>query len=776
MNSSNSKTEDNNKIHILFIVLLLIFTGIRLHYYNHYSDTLGVDEGFYLVLGKDISKDFKIGPPEILLWDREDREGERTRGFYRKEILDYSASINVDECKFSTNLTDKTWRYTDKHWYYGRPPVIPYLLGISFHFFGVSDIVADNLFLLIGVSSIIVVYILSSVLYNPRIGLLTAFFFGLSPIHLRYSTTSLKILDMPLMTFMTLTLLLIYLAVQRNSIPLYALSGLMLGLSFLTKYPGGVLYLVIPSYIMLSRRISNKQKAIAAIIVFLSSLIVLTPWFLYNHGIYGNPVGSILSEMEFDKLDMIINDEHLTILPTLGYYGEIMIQFGIILVLLAFIGFFISLHKRSESDTFVLSGIMVLLLMFHIFRLYARYRYMLPILPFLSILCAIGFNNILNFLKNKNICKPTCYRLILVAIVTIILVIYVIEAIQLIEGIPKVQHNIYKYLMNPISTEIIPPDAVVASNIYSSTNFYLDRITTRPYTSEELIRHFNISFFFMTDSSPRYCSTLKYLMYNPRFRVVKRIEYVGKTGYIFKVIDVEDGTYYDDVNKILTNYTDKEFLVYTLKNGSLRLIYSGFDGVADSIDHIKIPNLIVRVDDVSHSTDVITLNEIACVCDRYGCDRIIWAVRPSIDGLTINENIELIHFLSDREKNGDYIFIYGARDYSKLDLETQITLLNRSRNQLESFGLHPVGFTPYGNGFNKDTLKAVGILTLESFSAGDREYSYPGMNISSILVVHPKGDDRYWLRNKIVAIKNDLYPLPTINYLEHQSLFFIEDS
>ena len=771
MNSSNFKTIENNKIHIVFIILLLIFAGIRVHYHKYYSDTLGGDEGFYLVLSKDISKDLKIGPPEILLWDREDSEGERTRGFYRKEILDYSATINVDECRFSTNLTNKTWRYTDKHWYYGRPPVIPYLLGISFHLFGVSDIVADNLFLFIGISSIIVIYILSTVLYNPKIGLLTAFFFGLSPIHVLYTTTFIKMLGIPLMTFMTLTMLFIYLAVHRNSISSYMLSGLMLGISFLTKYPGGVLYLVIPSYVLLSKRISNKQKAIAILIIVLSSLIVLTPWFLYNQGIYGNPIGSILSEMEFDKLDRIINDEHLTILPTLRHYREITTLFGPMLVLLAFIGFFVSLHRKSESDLLVLSSIIVLLLMFHIFRLYARYRYMLPVLPFLSISCAVGFNHILNSLKH--IRKPVYYRFILIAIVSIMLVVHVIDVIKLTEQIPKARPNIYRYT-SLTSNELIPPDAVIASNAYSQTNLYLNRTTTRPYTSEELIRHFNISFFFMTGPSPKHYSILKYLMYNPRFKVIKKIEYMNKVGYIFKVIEINDGVYYDNVNKILTNYTDKQFSVYQIKNNSLNLIYSGFDGAENSVDHIKVPNLIVRVDGVSSSIDVINLKEIACVCDRYGCDKIIWAVKSSTDSL--NENKELMSFLKGRERKGDYVFIYGVKDYSKLDIETQIALLNRSSNQLESFGLHPVGFVPYKNKFNKDTLKAVGMLNLKAFSAGNGDYNYPGVNIIPSIVVYPKGDDRYWLRDKVVKIKNDLHPLPTINYSEYQPPFFIEDS
>ena len=74
--------------------------------------------------------------------------------------------------------------FSNKHWYYGRPPAIPYMLGILFYFFGVNDFVVDAPFIIISVLSVVMIYVLASVMYNPRIGLLSAFFFGLSPIYI----------------------------------------------------------------------------------------------------------------------------------------------------------------------------------------------------------------------------------------------------------------------------------------------------------------------------------------------------------------------------------------------------------------------------------------------------------------------------------------------------------------------------------------------------------------------------------------------------------------
>lgn len=791
-NSGNSRISSNNKrFHILFLVLLLIFAGIRIHYHQYYTGRLTNDEGLYLTLGKDISEDFKIGPPKILLWER-GAIGPLpiAKGFFRKRISN-SIALYVPECNLRSDSTGKTWLYTTKHWYYGRPPVIPYLLGVSFMLFGVNETVADNLFLLISMLSILVVYALASLLYNPRIGFLTAFFFGLSPIHMFWSINHIKLLDIPLMTCMTLTILLVYLAVKRNSIHLYILSGLMLTISFLTKYPGGVLYPLLFGYIILSTGATNKQKFRAITIIFLSSLLTLTPWFFYNMGVYGNPVGSIIAEMELDKLTMILNGKHLNPLSTLNYYVDILIGFGVVLILLAFIGFIISLNRRSGSDILVLSYILILLFVFHILRFYELPRYLLPLLPFLSLLCAIGFNYLLNFFTKLK--TFSCYWVILVMFLVALPIIHMLlissSTYILYKSVPTLEitnrYPLIHRMLDTVLKKTTPPGAVVASPKFTQTNFYSDRLTTPLYTDEESINHFNISFFAISVDDPKYLSTLRYLMYNPRFEVIKKIEYINQTGYIFKVIDVEDGIYLDKANRIITNYTNKQFSVYKEKNDSPELIYSGFDGAVNSIDYIRVPNLIVRIDDVTPSTDVITLKEIACVCDRYGCDRIIWAVKPSTDDSNIHENNELISFLKDHEKNGDYVFIYGdSHNYGKSDLETQIALINRSKNQLESSGLHPVGFVPYATRFNNDTLKAVSMLNLKAFSARNGSYTYPGVrcyshvqgyysdvlsdwlrkNITSVVVVYPYGVDSYKLRDILASVKHELYPIPAVIY------------
>ena len=519
-NSMNIKTKfTDNHIHILFLIFLVIFTGINLYHQKYLIDYLSPDEGLYSTLGRDISEDFKIGPPKIL--------------------LDYSEG---DLKSMET--------FSNKHWYYGRPPVIPYMLGILFYFFGVNDFVADAPFIIISVLSVVMIYVLAAMLYNPRIGLLSAFFFGLSPLYLVASTKYIRLMDMPVTLCIMLTILTTHLALKRNSqttsYMLFVISGVLISLSFLIKYPAGILYVILPGYILLFKGIEMKQKRTFIIILIFSSLVALIPWILYNVGLYDSPLGTFSYYLEYMYREdyQSQNIEPISHQSILGYYGIIIVMFGFPTVFLALLGLYASIKQRSNPDMILLVYTGISLLAYHLYYMYFLSRYMLPILPFTCILGAIGSNYILNTIRSNKNAKDnrTIYDKLIPCIVLVgITLIYVLSAAVVIDYVIMGGKNyeslkIYR-MMDLEIREMAPKDAVVASIMYKQTNFYSDRITTpiiMPITNES-IRKFNISFFALTDRDSD-LPKLNYLQNNSRFRLVRELNYMNNTGYIFEVV------------------------------------------------------------------------------------------------------------------------------------------------------------------------------------------------------------------------------------------------
>ena len=68
------------------------------------------------------------------------------------------------------------------------------------------------------------------------------------------------------------------------------LGGLSIGLAMLTKYPGALALLIIPSFVILSERqlLNKKEFWLMVCIPFLLFL----PWVVWNYGVYGNFISS----------------------------------------------------------------------------------------------------------------------------------------------------------------------------------------------------------------------------------------------------------------------------------------------------------------------------------------------------------------------------------------------------------------------------------------------------------------------------------------------------
>lgn len=136
-----------------------------------------------------------------------------------------------------------------------HPLLYQFLLSLVFKYGGMSDLWPRLLSVAFGVATVYVVYLLASVLYGPRAGLIASAFLAMMPYHV--IVTRQALLDGPMVFFATLTLyLLAKFADTQRGAWLYAV-GVGMGLTFLAKETGIILIGAIYGFLALARSVST---------------------------------------------------------------------------------------------------------------------------------------------------------------------------------------------------------------------------------------------------------------------------------------------------------------------------------------------------------------------------------------------------------------------------------------------------------------------------------------------------------------------------------------
>jgi len=522
------------KYHKFFILFLVILIIVKFQYMEE-SICTNPDQVIYLIVGMDFSDNLILdSPPKTLL-------------------------INTN-------------KGVNSQMYFGRPPLIPLIIGILIRLFNVDEYLLRILFLFISTLSVILLYHLSSILYNRRIGLISSFFLGLSPLHLYYGS-GLMMLDIPLMLCFLITVIICYKAIQKDSILLYSLSGVMIIVAFLTKYPGAVLYPILFLIILFCTKWGLKKKILTIGIIFLSSLITLTPYLIYNAYFYGDLLGSFSIEFNpayrhLSNLDL--NQKTKSFLAFNIFKLNRYISFGewsgipiFIFAVFGFLNIIKNKKRYSKSNGFVLIPLCITLIIFHLMDYNFRERYLFPLLPFLSILAAIGSYSVCRKFKNK--CYPLnnfrypCF--FMMAVILYLLIFFVYHSVFQLEGMKK--HfldrkdlcEFYKILgleLQGIST----PNDVISYFPPRSTR-YMTLLSNRTYTDSSLLINdekfinytvcdWNVSIFVIDNfnfNTTAFQKKIDYLTNNTRMAKIGEIEYKDYRAVIFGLNDSSSPIY-----------------------------------------------------------------------------------------------------------------------------------------------------------------------------------------------------------------------------------------
>jgi peptidoglycan/xylan/chitin deacetylase (PgdA/CDA1 family) len=325
-----------------------------------------------------------------------------------------------------------------------RPPLLPLIVGLIWKL-GVNVVLAAKLItLFFTLGAIYLTYVLGRELFNGRVGTIASLLLGISPVFFVFSTLTLT--GIPASMFILLSILFV---VKRR----YFLSGLFTGLSFLMRFPAGLVLPVVGILFMIDFVHNRKKKSMKillkyAILIILGFFIAVAPYFLSNYLFFkGEDIGAF--EAMLKPISRVLwhqgNPAYLIRGTTLTSKIQDLIFYPVELLWkdswnnpffvfsLAGITLYF-LKKRYESVR--LNAIIIPLIFFIAYFTYItnkQIRFSLLFIPFLSLLSSYAIIEISSKIKDKQL------KRIFKAILIIVFALFMV-------GLPSRAEPIFYYL------------------------------------------------------------------------------------------------------------------------------------------------------------------------------------------------------------------------------------------------------------------------------------------------------------------------------------------
>jgi len=288
----------------------------------------------------------------------------------------------------------------------GKPPILMWLMSVSYQVLGVSTFSTRFWIPLFGAGSLVAVFFLGKKLYNATVGLLSMLVLGTFTTFYLFSTHAMT--DVPLVFFMLCSIyFMLHSQDTVNHTPRYALlSGAFFGLALMTKQLEALL---IPAILLLYFLFTGQIRFVISKQVGLylgAAATIFIPWVVYMAHI----------SKDFWNCYFIYDNLQRFTTPIEGHSQSYLFYFQYLLtnevlwaLLLPFaIGFCIYnvANKRSKADVLVLGWAVFVLVLFTLAQTKLHW-YIIPALPAFALATAnLLYQAVANFQKQRE-CK-TC--------------------------------------------------------------------------------------------------------------------------------------------------------------------------------------------------------------------------------------------------------------------------------------------------------------------------------------------------------------------------------
>ena len=277
-------------------------------------------------------------------------------------------------------------------WESSRPLIIPLILGFGWTI-GIDSVLFGRIIsILFSAAVILMVYLIGLKLFSKRIALLASFFTAFSFNFLFFSPNILT--EIP-STFFLLAAFYFFLGNR------FFLMGLFSGLAIMTRFFQIFTLIGLASvFIFYFYRKPDFWRKV--MYIFLGALIIILPYILFNYLMYNDILLPLKVQTHLTKTTGWTNYQEY------GFYLVGLLKENFLILLLLALPFF---FRKSHKFTALLAMPLVYLLIFTLVK-HKEMRYMLHILPFLSILLAYIILELYKKINYKRIAKFALFAVI----------------------------------------------------------------------------------------------------------------------------------------------------------------------------------------------------------------------------------------------------------------------------------------------------------------------------------------------------------------------------
>lgn len=266
-------------------------------------------------------------------------------------------------------------------WEPARPVFLPLIIGFFWRLFPSAIVFFSRLLsLAFSLASICLVYLIAGKYFNRQIAFFSSILFSFSSVFFFF--TFRVYTEIPAVFF---SLFALYLLIHHKPL----LSGVFIGLAFLTKFPAGIFLVAFVLPLLLKKDIRSSAFIIAGF------FIPLVPYFVFNHFMYGSFFFPLIQASRIIRQVVGCN----ILRPQPWFFYIVQILKDNLLNVFAVLGLVI-IFKREDCT---------LLLSFLLPFLYFTYlpcrdvRYLILFIPFVSIFSAVGLVHIHSKFKFKSV-------------------------------------------------------------------------------------------------------------------------------------------------------------------------------------------------------------------------------------------------------------------------------------------------------------------------------------------------------------------------------------
>jgi outer membrane protein assembly factor BamB len=272
------------------------------------------------------------------------------------------------------------WAYGEPAIWTGKPPVLMWLMALSYQAFGVNNYSTRLWNPMFGILSLVIMFYLGKKLYNEKVGFLSVVVLGTFITFFEFATHAMT--DGPLLFFMLASIYFMILSEEKNSSYYAALGGLFFGLALMTKQIQALLIpLIIIAYFVATKRSLRFFFTKSFTLFWVVPVLVCFPYVLYMTMRFRDFWDCYLIYCVVERATTPIEGHAGSPLFYIKYLvtGENLLWVALLPFSVVLCGFN-AFVKRHKSDILIFAWMAIVLVLFSVAQT-KLYWYILPALP-----------------------------------------------------------------------------------------------------------------------------------------------------------------------------------------------------------------------------------------------------------------------------------------------------------------------------------------------------------------------------------------------------------